>query len=255
MSVELTLVTDVFESHSPYTYGHIQSNESVSKMNKVLGVLEGTFFMPNGISRNRRFYPESLWTKCLGKQSVNESLQAGTMLGMIEHPLVTSFESNGIPTTLHPQYSAIVTKELRIAESTNGRYGHGKAYVLDTPMGRLFDSIFSATDESGNLLVKPAISSRAFSRSVGKDSKGNDIMDENAYVLQSFDVTLNPGIPQATPNYRSLNINDRVRESVIEAVSDTASDLAKIQTEVGKFMTTESVRDKLIKELGLTSLV
>ncbi|RTJ79550.1 hypothetical protein C3H57_04065 [Campylobacter jejuni] len=264
--LDLQLMTDVFESavlDSVFNYQLTNNldlkidesdNDSVQPMNKVLGYLEDTFFMPNGVSRNRRFYPESLWEKCLASDKVKIALENGTMLGMLEHPLVNQFESNGIPSTAHPMYSGIVTKQLEIRTDAKGqKYGYGKAYVLDTKIGRFLDSVFRATDETGNILIRPAISSRAFSRSVGKDKNGNDIVDENNYYLTSFDVTFSPGIPQAMPRYNPVA---KQLSEVKESMNDTISDIINkdIKPVAESKVDENLIRQDIIAKLGLQSL-
>lgn len=169
----------------------------------VLGVFEGVFFMPNGYSRNRRFYPESLWSKCIESNEVRQKLSGGQMLGMLEHPTTMNTEENGHHTSAHPMYSGIVTKNLKIVEKAGIKYGIGKAYILNTPVGNVLNVMMKARDENGNPLITMAVSSRAFASVSGKDSRGNDIMEANSYKLISFDVVMNPGIPEAVPSYRS----------------------------------------------------
>lgn len=257
MENNLKLYIDIFEHDGNlFNYNHVNSvNESstqLGSLNKVLGVLEDTFFMPNGISRNKRFYSETLWKNCLAKDATKVQLENGSMLGMVEHPLVNQFESQGIPTTAHPMFTGLITKklEIRTNESTGKLSGYGKAYILDTKMGRLLDSLFSSTDENGQLLVRPAVSSRAFSRSVGKDNMGNDIVDENNYVLQSFDVTFNPGIPQARPNY--IPVAKSTMNSVKESVHETTFSMAEeLKKDYGLSANVDELKKDIARKLGL----
>ena len=51
----------------------------------VLGRVVGPFFVPDGVSRNRRFYPESLWNSVLGSSEVQSRLNEKMMFGCLGH--------------------------------------------------------------------------------------------------------------------------------------------------------------------------
>lgn len=63
--------------------------ESVSKlkkgMNNVLGILEGVYFLPDGYSRNKRFYPRELWENVI--RNMEPVLRSKGVLGTLEHPM------------------------------------------------------------------------------------------------------------------------------------------------------------------------
>lgn len=203
--------------------------------NEVLGIMEGIFFMPGGYSRNKRFYSEKLWSNTLESSVTKSKLSSGSMFGMFEHPMVNSMETkDGLHTSSHYKYSGIVTKQLKIVESSGRKIGYGKAYILNTPIGNILNVMLKAKDENGQPLIKLAVSSRAYAKTSGTDKQGNDIIDENNYYLDSFDVVVNPGIAEAFPEYKSLV------ESVVNYFckgDDCACE-----------------RQNLIKELGLKSI-
>lgn len=172
--------------------------------NEVLGTLEGIFFMPGGFSLNNRWYSEALWENTVSNAEVITKLDSG-MLGMFEHPNATSIETkDGNHTAAHYKNSGIVTKSLKIVESNGKKYGYGKAYILNTPIGNILNVMMKAKDENGKNLIKLAVSSRAFARVSGKTKEGAEIIDENNYYLSTFDVVVSPGIAQAVPVYKSL---------------------------------------------------
>lgn len=263
--IKLELLCDVFESALPFHYDtlidtiKVESNKDITGCSKVLGILEDTFFMPNGVSLNKRVYPEELWNNCLASESVKASLVNGSMLGMLEHPLVTANEINGIISSAHPVNTCMVTKSLSVKESNDPKYpkyGYGKAYVLDTPVGRLLDTLLKSTDEDGNCLIRPAVSSRGFGRGIRKDERGNEILDSKHYYLQTFDVTFSPGIPQARPRYVP------VKEAVIESIEDKMTEVVKDMNESAKELAEHTkstfvkldddiARIMLMKKLGL----
>ena len=256
------IVEDTFESVDTFEFNHIDysaySGDTLSKSealdiistnklkksdNPILGVLEGCFFMPDGYSRNRRFYSESLWRKCLESSETKGRLING-MVGMFEHPSVWDKETEeGVATTAHPMYSGIVTKSLKIAESNGKKVGLGKAYILNTPVGNMINVMLKAKDESGHPLIRLAVSSRALAKSKGKDKQGNEIIDENFYHLYTFDVVLNPGIPEAFPEYKAIE----------SAIDNIAHPEQKIVTSIKDFNINESARiEELLRlELGM----
>lgn len=238
-----SLTYEDFSSMSKYNFSVEDAIDfaTSSKINKnysdsnVLGIIEGIFFMPNGYSRNRRFYSEKLWTNCVSSKRILEILQSG-MLGMFEHPSATNSETKeGLITALHPMNAGLVTKSLKITESNGKKLGIGKAYILNTPVGRILNALMKAKDENGNPLINLAVSSRAWARTKGKDDKKNDIMDEDHYILDAFDSVVTPGIAEAFPQYRAVE--------------------KEIITNLSELSVSESyMRDRIVSELGLKHL-
>ena len=222
-------ITDIFDSVDSYeaAYRHIDNSslalnsftteqamdfihspaslkKSYSDSN-VLGIMEGIFFMPNGYSRNKRFYSESLWRSTIEASYIKDKLSRGDFLGMFEHPGTRLAEtSDGLITSAHPINAGIVTKNLRIVEHNGVKYGIGKSYILNTPVGNAINVMLKSKDEDGKSLIKLAVSSRALARSTGKDNQGNEVLDAKSYYLESFDVVVNPGIAEAFPEYRII---------------------------------------------------
>jgi uncharacterized protein (UPF0335 family) len=182
---------------------HDKIMESVQKarktMNNVLGVIEGVYFVPNGYSRNKRFYPKELWEEVLKK--VVPTLDKKAMVGTLEHP--TSEEA------AHPKNASHVVKKLYIGKDGKG---YGKSYILNTPMGSLVYVLGSARDEEGNPIVPLYMSSRGLGKLSGYTRDGYEIVDPKSYILESFDVVLDPGFVDAKP---ALN---EVVESVLPEI-------------------------------------
>ncbi len=182
---------------------HDKIMESVKKasktMNNVLGVIEGVYFVPNGYSRNKRYYPEELWEEVLRK--VVPTLDKKAMVGTLEHP--TSEEA------AHPKNSSHVVKKLYIGKDGKG---YGKSYILNTPMGSLVYVLGSARDEEGNPIVPLYMSSRGLGKLSGYTRDGYEIVDPKSYILETFDVVLDPGFMDAKP------ILNEVVESVLPEI-------------------------------------
>jgi hypothetical protein len=171
----------------------------------VLAKVVGNFFVPDGESRNGRFYSESLWKKCLEAKDVQNLLQNG-MIGTLVHPTDEKMA--------HPMYASHVVKNLYINDK---KEGIGEAYVLDTPVGRIVDTFQKSK------LVEIFVSSRAFGK-LGKQTKnGLPCVDENNYVLRSFDFVLDPGFLQAKPGFQNESMT-QVLESYSNCYLDNLSE-------------------------------
>jgi len=154
----------------------------------ILGKVKGEFFVPDGYSRNKRFYSKSLWDKQLAKNEVKENLASRRMFGTIGHDqeLNDSALRDG-------KVSHIVT-DLRIE---NGK-GMGEALILGTPAGEVLNTVLRAG-------AKLFVSSRANGQFKGSKD-GVPSVDEDTYALKGFDVVIDPGFLQAQPELvESLN--------------------------------------------------
>lgn len=151
----------------------------------ILGVVSGQFFAPDGESRNGRFYPRSLWEKVLKNSETNNRLGEKTMFGTIGHD-----DSPVTEEQLREGMVSHIVSRLWIDES--GR-GMGEAIILDTQAGRNLNTYLRA----GSRL---STSSRASGRYVeGKQRNGIPIVDEDAYVFETFDFVIEPGFTEARP--------------------------------------------------------
>lgn len=148
----------------------------------IIGKFNGEFFVPNGTSRNKRFYSESLWKKQLARAEVKEMLSDRRMLGTISHDQPLDDKS-----LLDEKVSHIVTK----LEIRDGK-GFGEAEILDTVAGRALKTYMSAG-------VKLFTSSRANGKFDG-ERNGVPAVDEDNYFLQTFDIVQDPGFRQAKPS-------------------------------------------------------
>lgn len=197
--------------------------ESIVGVPKVLGKMRGTFFCPNGISRNDRYYSESLWRKQLERSDVKRSLVDG-MAGTLLHPTNEKMA--------HPIYSSHVVKRLWIDESLNGM---GEAYILDTPVGRIVDTFQKAKDENGNNLMNLYVSSRAWGKyKEGKTHDGVPVVDEDNFVFKTFDIVLEPGFLQAKPQFEGMI--ESLAECYIDHIKDTDITKAKKESKSSKFL-------------------
>lgn len=150
----------------------------------ILCKVKGSFFVPDGVSRNGRFYPRQLWDNVLSDERVKSYIENKRMYGTISHEQVLDDQA-----LLEGKISHMVT-ELYIDEDGKGI---GEAAILDTPAGRILNTIIRA---GGRLFV----SSRARGSYVrGKKREGMPIVDPDNYYLETFDFVLDPGFMEAEP--------------------------------------------------------
>lgn len=150
----------------------------------ILGKLSGQFFVPNGVSRNSRYYSKGLWEKTLDKKELKEKILNRRMFGTISHE--QEIDDTAL---LEGKISHVVTK-LYIDSSGKGM---GEALILNTPTGRILNSILRAG-------CKLFVSSRADGEYNGDYDESIPKVDEDSYTLHSFDVVIEPGFLEANPN-------------------------------------------------------
>ena len=149
----------------------------------IIGRVRGPFFVPGGISRNKRKYSKGLWEKTLTAPDVVEKLGQMRMFGTISHEQPLDDKA-----LLEGKASHIVTK---LAIGTDGM-GIGEAVILGTPAGRILNTYLRAG-------AKMFVSSRAFGTFKGEED-GVPLVDEDTYKLQTFDFVGEPGFLQANPS-------------------------------------------------------
>ena len=174
-----TFKADLFEPDV-----HFQIEEAKGEQvggQAILGKIRGNFFVPDGVSRNNRFYPRDLWEKTLTNPNTVKRLQERRMLGTISHEQPLNDTA-----LLEGKISHIVT-DLRV----EGNKGVGEAVILDTPAGRNLNVLLRA----GSKLF---VSSRANGSFEGEE-KGVPRVNPETYILESFDFVIDPGFVQANP--------------------------------------------------------
>ena len=159
-------------------------NESISSDSRVdgkyiIGMIEGQFFKPDGMSRNGRWYPRSLWEKALNSADVKNRFTSSTMFGEIGH-------SDGPveDMTLRQGCASHFVDSLWIDDK--GR-GMGRAYILNTPTGQLLKTYLGAG-------CKLKVSTRGEGLyKEGCTHDGRPVVDDDTYELQTADFVISPG--------------------------------------------------------------
>lgn len=211
---------------------------SVVDGTNIIGLVEGQFFQPDGMSRNKRWYSRELWEKVLACADVRSRLANRTMYGEIGH-------SDGPVTdmTLRDGNVSHIIADLWIDEK--GR-GMGRAYILDTPKGRLLKTYLGAKS-------KLKVSTRGEGVYLdGKLHDGYPIIDPDTYELQTVDFVLNPGFLETNARLTTQKENftpeiKQVNETTIEK-GDNTMDMDKYVTELKEQISELKAENKTLSE-------
>ena len=182
------------------TYDNIPSvsevalTESVStiseqKLNRVdgkyiIGMVEGQFFLPNGMSRNGRYYPRSLWERVLRLPETINRFKCSNMFGQMGHS-----EGPVTDMDLRRGEASHFIDELWIDE--NG-HGMGRCYILNTPAGNFLKTYLGAG-------CKLKVSTRGLGTLSNETKDGYPIVEDSTYELQTVDFVINPGFLETNP--------------------------------------------------------
>jgi hypothetical protein len=101
----------------------------------IIGKVTGESFVPGGFSRNKRFYPASLWEKVVNDPGVRKRLDDRTMYGSIGHEVKLDDAAfrNG-------DFTHIVS-DIRITEDGKGEADY---LILNTNAGRNLNTVLRA---------------------------------------------------------------------------------------------------------------
>jgi hypothetical protein len=165
----------------------------------VLATLTGPFFFPNMPSRNRRVYPTEAWNKALANDHTKRLLESNLMMGTVGHKDMEFDE------LISEQKVSHLTRKLWMEEKNGKLVGMGEVDILDTPVGRILNTIIRAGG-------KMAVSSKSYGEyKESRDPQGNQIVDDNKFYCQRFDFVVDPGFLGAMP---------QLRESLDELLKD-----------------------------------
>ena len=185
----------------------------------IIGMVEGQFFQPDGMSRNKRWYSRTLWENVLRSADVKNRLMNHTMFGEIGH-------SDGPVTdmTLRKGEASHIITDLWIDEK--GR-GMGRAYILNTEAGRNLKIYLGATS-------KLKVSTRGEGVYLdGQYHDGCPVIDPDTYELQTVDFVLNPGFLETSANLTAqresvekTHNTEKVNETIAHAKKEGETSMA-----------------------------
>ena len=218
-------ISEIWECQSVWEFKEpTDKDKSVIDGKAIIGLIEGQFFVPDGKSRNERFYPRTLWENILGSKSVRDRLDSLLMFGMIGHEDKSISEED-----LRSGNVSHIISNLWIDDNNRGM---GKAYILNTEAGKNLYIYLKAG-------AKLKTSSRARGKFVESEKKdGLPVVDTDSFFLETFDFVINPGFEETSATLmEKLGIVKR---------GETVMDEKSIQTSV-KYLTESS--EKLQSQL------
>lgn len=200
------VIEDIWESSEPLVL--TESADEVIDGSHIIGRVVGECFFPGGVSRNKRRYSESLWKKTLDKLAKSETFSRRDMLGTVGHgqPIDEAAILDG-------KITHIVNK-LWVSEDNKGM---GEFLILGTTSGRNLYTLLKAGK-------KISFSTRASGSYKGKDSSGNDLMNEDTYELQTVDFVIDPGFLKALPSIIESNQIDKSTTDLQTESGNTVSE-------------------------------
>lgn len=176
----MNLVPIVGISNERVKFDIVESNDVDGT--HIIAKVRGVFFVPDGKSRNGRFYPSELWENVVSDPEVKEKLKTRAMYGTVGHS--QKIDDQAI---LEGKVSHIVTS----MEIVNGK-GIGEALILNTEAGRNLNTILQA---GGSMFV----STRADGTFEGKH-EGLPIVSPKTYNFRTVDFVLDAGFAEANPD-------------------------------------------------------
>ena len=192
----------------------------------ILGRLSGPHFVPNGASRNDRYYSKALWEKVMGDPKTHQKLDRRLMFGTIGHADnfdVEKFAREGL--------LSHVTVGMWIDEATG--LGMAEDWILDTPAGR---NLYAMSKAGCRFYT----SSRASGSFKNEKYNGMPIVDEATYDLGGWDMVVDPGFLEADPSLVESMKRNGINLGV-QTISETT------HKNGGTTMSTELI-EKLTKE-------
>jgi hypothetical protein len=215
----------------------------------ILAKVVGQFFVPDGKSRNGRFYPKSLWEKVVGDSKIQAKLESRMMYGTVGHKKPLDDESLGEGEGSHFMTAMYIDDEGR---------GIGEAYIIGTPRGKILNTMLRAGS-------KFFVSSRADGTFKGRKD-GLPVVNEDTYSFYNFDFVTDPGFLDANPelaeSYEKLenlegldnntnynkNGEEEMNEKLIEHISNENHELKNKIVELTDEVKTSDENMRTIKE-------
>ena len=231
-SVSLTETTSVQEASTP-TKSRVDGKY-------IIGMIEGQFFKPDGMSRNGRYYPKELWEKVLSSADFKNRKLYSTIFGEIGHS-----EGPVEDMTLRMGMASHFVDDLWITPKNEG---YGRIYILNTPTGNLLKTYLGA----GCKLKVSTRGEGTYCESYQKD--GHPVVDPNTYEFQTVDFVMNPGFIETSAYLKEeydKTLESLKDEKVLQKFAkfnETKIEQTNKKGETSMALTPESMYEKLEKE-------
>ena len=177
-------MTKIIDIIDPKIKFQLMEDSSEVDGTHILAKVKGQFFVPDGKSRNGRYYPKELWEKVISNSNIKNLLEKRLMFGTVGHDAEL-----GDKAIREGLVSHFMTK-IHIDEKGQGI---GEALVMNTPVGKILNTVLRA----GSQLY---VSSRANGSFKGKNEDGLPMVDPDNFELIGWDFVIDPGFLSANPS-------------------------------------------------------
>lgn len=205
---------NVFLTEDLY-FSKLDISENRPNKSGVLCTVKGPFAEINKKNRNNRVYSKSLWEKAINSEYIKEMLSNRTLFGEADHP--ESRYEISLPNVSHVIYDVWIDE--------NNELLMGEADILDTPAGRIVDTLVKYGAKIG-------ISARASGSLISEEDY--DVVAEDDYNLFTFDFVPNPGFGSSRldpVNESREHMEKSVKESLKQQIEESnLNDLKIIKT-------------------------
>ena len=195
----------------------------------ILAKVRGEFFVPDGKSRNGRFYPKSLWERVISDKLIKTKLANRTMFGTVGHD--EELNDKAIR-------DGLVSHFMTSIEIDSDNKGMGEALVIGTPAGKILNTVLRAGS-------KLSVSSRADGTFKGRKD-GLPIVDEATYNLSGWDFVIDPGFLEANPS---------IAESIDKEFEHIKGDLEMEKTGIEKTLVEHIANENTDLKISVKNLV
>lgn len=186
-----------------------------AKKKGVLGTLFGVIADTVLPTRNKRRYTEALWDKVFADDIVKEQIANGGIFGELGHPVDR--------TETDMEKIAIVMPEMP-KKNSEGKL-EARFDILDTPNGRIAKTL-------ADYGYKLGISSRGNGDIVEDYESGEDIVDEDTYDFQAFDLVIVPACKDARLSLvESFNNDSKFKTALREQLEKSDDKEKRIMNE------------------------
>lgn len=199
----------------------------------IIGRVVGPMFVPDGASRNDRWYPKELWEKVINNPDVKTRLAERLVFGSIGHDDQPFTDDD-----LRKGLASHITTKLWIDETTG--LGMGESLILGTPTGQILLTALKAGS-------KLHVSSRAFGEYIpNKYHENMPIVDPDTYQFHCFDWVIDPGFLQARPALKEKLEKEISKSTIMDDKDNIIKEMIASLKESNKNLATKN--EALIKE-------